>query len=152
MWRALTTDDLLGSITKHELAAFQRTAQAGGGSDPIAMALTRATADVRGAVGSNEQNRLGPDGTIPTECLSAAADLAAFYIVSSNGLAMNDSMMDVRRKKQEDALKFLDKVASGKRRVVPPDETAPKQPSGPGVVEVVKAARATDTKSLSGLL
>jgi len=119
-WRALTSDDVKSSLTAIELAAFSAIARQAGGADPMAKALSRTTGEVRGYIAGCERNTLGEDGTIPDECIGAASDLAAWYIVTGPGIRLNSDLIEARKEKKNDAVKFLQRIASCDVKIAQP--------------------------------
>ncbi len=128
-WRALTEADLNSALSGPELASYRALATGAGMADPVQPALDRTTTEVRGYVAGCERNALGEEGTIPLECLGAACDLAAWYIIS--GLPINDaSIVDTRKERKVDAIRFLDRVSKCSVKIAQPitesDEIIPR--------------------------
>jgi hypothetical protein len=127
MWRQLTRDDLTAKLADDEANAFSKRAWA---IDPVPPLLEMTADWVRDACRSNGNVRLSPEEhSIPAGCVTFAMDYAVVDLLKRMSLPVNED----RRKAREEALKYFDKIATG--RVNPESwgaaETA--QSGGPAV-------------------
>lgn len=92
----------------HYLAAARHAAE----FDMLDEILIQVTATIRGKVRACRANLagVGPAGTIPEECLHAAATLARASLCASFPVAEGET--DLRREELRNAWAFLDSVAS----------------------------------------
>jgi hypothetical protein len=124
-WITITENDLLTVLSGPELDAFRATAKADGQADPVAPTITQVIDMVRGYVGGNKINLLGPTGTIPAKLLAPALDIIAVRIPSRVGKAPKSGRKDAA----DAAVKLLEQVARGAFDIEEPIEPGPDQPS-----------------------
>jgi hypothetical protein len=125
-WLAITADHINARLSSDELAGYVDAAQsAESGVDAIAGIIAQVTAMVRGKVASCRANlsKLGPAGTIPSECLFAACTIARDALVGS--LPLSEGASEVRREELRKAHEFLDAVAACSVRIETPSGTIP---------------------------
>jgi hypothetical protein len=125
-WITLTADNIRGRLAKDEIDGYVIAGnQEQDGVDTLAEIISQVTAMVRGKVASNRDNlsKLGPDGTIPDECLFAACTIARDALVGS--LPLSEGATEVRKEELRKAHSFLDDVASGKVRIEDSNGTMP---------------------------
>jgi len=126
MWNTLTSDDVKTRLTKPELTALLGAARQAEQTDEglLADAIATVTSEVRGYVAAFPRNRLGADGTIPDELLSAALALLRRHLFTRLP-AMKALYDPIREKETEDALTRLRDTAQGRFAIVPPESPAP---------------------------
>jgi hypothetical protein len=128
-WRTLTETDLAGHLSDTELQRIRATAT-GDRPDPIADTLRGITDTVRGYISGHAANRLGPDGTLPTELVNAACAIATVQVWIRVGGGLIDPK-GLRKQAADDAQTLLRDVSKGLFRVQPPP-TADAQAPGSG--------------------
>ena len=109
-WRAPTTADLVATLSKAEVDAFDQSAATGATTTPSADLVARTAAFVRGFVRRNHRVRLGPAGTIPEGLISPAMDYAAFDVLKRLPVEVGAA----RVKAREEALLLFEDIASNK--------------------------------------
>ena len=107
-WRTIEESDLAATISQGEIDAFRRDG-ALDGSDPVARLLERTVAAVRGWISCNGSVRMGPAGTIPAALVSPAMDYAAFDLLKSQAMEVNET----RTRARERAEQLFEKIATG---------------------------------------
>ena len=129
-WTTLSADHVKARLAKDEVESY---IDAGGqfedGSDILGAILSQVTAMVRGKVTSNRDNlsKLGPSGTIPQECLFAAATIARDALVGS--LPISEGSTETRREELRQAYLLLEAVAKGEIRIEAHDGSFPEASS-----------------------
>lgn len=117
-WITITSQDVLARLTLDELEVFKNSGrQYEEGVEIEAGVITQVTAMVRGKVAAWPANIpiMGPEGTIPSECLFAAATIARDALVGSS--LMNESATKIRQEELRKAHDFLDQIARGEVRI-----------------------------------
>jgi hypothetical protein len=107
-WISLTKEHIQSRLASHELDAIEDTG--GGSGDRLSGIIEQVTFLVRSKVAGCHKNILGTTGTIPDECLHAAATLAKHDIRASLGSNTEDT--ELMRDEYRNANQFLDKVAT----------------------------------------
>ena len=107
-WITLTADHVKARLAEEELYAIESTG--GGDGDRLAGILTQVTSLVRASVAACHKNLLGPAGTIPEECLHAAATIAKHDVRASLPSTGSDDT-ELRKEEYRDATGFLKSVA-----------------------------------------
>jgi hypothetical protein len=107
-WISLTSAHIKARLAEEELDAIEDTG--GGDGDRLTGIIDQVTSLVRAQVAACHKNILGPAGTIPEECLHAAATIAKHDIRASlPSTGVDDS--DLRKDEYRDATAFLKSVA-----------------------------------------
>ena len=109
-WRAPTTADLIATLSKAEVDAFDQSAATGATTTASADLVARTAAFVRGFVRRNHRVRLGPAGTIPEGLISPAMDYAAFDVLKRLPVEVGAA----RVKAREEALLLFEDIAANK--------------------------------------
>jgi hypothetical protein len=108
-WRAPTTSDLIATLSKAEVDAFDQSVPASA-SAPSEDLVARTASFVRGFIRRNHHVRLGPAGTLPEGLISPAMDYAAFDVLKRLPVEVGAA----RVKAREEALLLFEDVASDK--------------------------------------
>ena len=108
-WRAPTTADLIATLSKAEVDAFDQSVPASS-SAPSADLVARTASFVRGFIRRNHHVRLGPAGTLPEGLISPAMDYAAFDVLKRLPVEVGAA----RVKAREEALLLFEDVAQDK--------------------------------------
>lgn len=124
-WIEITEADILTVMSGPELEAFRAAARADGQADPVAPTISQVIDLVRGYVGGNTVNILGPEATIPSKLLAPAIDIIAVRIPGRVGKAPKAGRKDAA----DNAIKLLEQVARGAFDIEEPVEPGPDQPS-----------------------
>ncbi len=133
-WITLTAADVLRKLASPELDAARTAALAISQEDPLPGVIIEIVREVRSRVAACERNILGPDGTIPDECESAALARIRFELATRlPGGALLD---EDRRAANRNALTFLRDVSACDVAIVPPTAPSDSQ-AGTGAAEVV---------------
>jgi hypothetical protein len=107
-WIALTSAHIKARLAEEELDAIEDTG--GGDGDRLTGIIAQVTSLVRAKVAACHKNQLGPSGTIPEECLHAAATIAKHDIRASlPSTGLDDS--DLRKDEYREATSFLNAVS-----------------------------------------
>jgi hypothetical protein len=107
-WISLTSAHIKARLAEEELDAIEDTG--GGDGDRLTGIIDQVTSLVRAKVAACHKNILGPTGTIPEECLHAAATIAKHDICASlPSTGVDDS--DLRKDEYREATSFLNAVA-----------------------------------------
>lgn len=117
-WITLTPANIKGRLAKDELESYVDAGdQAIDGVDTLAEIISQVTAMVRGKVASCRDNlgKMGPDGTIPDECMFAACTISRDAIIGS--LPLSEGATEVRKEELRKAHDFLAAVAKGDVRI-----------------------------------
>jgi hypothetical protein len=108
-WRAPTTADLIATLSKAEVDAFDQSVPASA-SAPSEDLVARTASFVRGFIRRNHHVRLGPAGTLPEGLISPAMDYAAYDMLKRLPVEVGAA----RVKAREEALLLFEDVASDK--------------------------------------
>lgn len=111
-WIALTADHVKARLSEEEIFAIEDTG--GGDGNRLTGIIGQVTALVRAKVSACHRNSLGADGTIPEECLHAAATLAKHDLRASLPVTGSDDEGDLRKEEYRGAMDFLRDVAACK--------------------------------------
>lgn len=146
MWRKVTRDDILATISEAEVDAF---ATSGGfTADPIELLAERAAALVRDYLRTNGNVRMSPvEGEIPVSCISPAMDYLAIDILKRLDIEPSAVRKDARR----DAKAYFDRIAEGK---ITPESYGAAESSisgGPGCEIVTESRLRASSGKLEGL-
>ncbi len=115
-WITISEDDVLTALCSPELEGYRAAALETGQADPVQPAISQVTDLVRGYVGGNPSNQLGAAGTIPQKLLAPALDIIAVRVPQRVGQAP----AAVRKTAEENAIRLLEQVASGKFSIEEP--------------------------------
>lgn len=116
MWRKLTEDDLVATLSRAEVDAFKNDFEI----EAVEKLLIDVTAEVRGFIDSGRKCRMDPDeATLPAMLKSAAMDYMAFKLLKRLDIVPNEA----RTKAYDRACDLFEKVARGE--IVPPDYGTP---------------------------
>lgn len=149
MWRILTEDDIVTSLTGPETTAFKTAALKSGQSDPLVDIIASVTDEVRGYIGGCANNRLGDGDTMPRAVIHHAVALVRFRFMTRLTIKVSDE----RELEYKDARSFLRDVSSCKVAIEQPATPAPADEQGRhGGTEVARQGkRITSRKTLKGL-
>lgn len=111
-WITITVDHVRARLAEEELLGIEATG--GGTGDRLTPILDQVTALVRSKVAGCHKNDLGPSGTIPDECLHAAATIAKHDVRGSLPSTGSADEGDIRREEYRSAMDFLNDVATCK--------------------------------------
>ena len=109
-WRAPTRDDLIATLSREEVEAFDQSAATGATTTPSADLVARTASFVRGFVRRNHRVRLGPAGTLPEGLISPAMDYSAFDVLKRLPVEVGAA----RVKAREEALLLFEDIAANK--------------------------------------
>ena len=113
-WRAPTTADLIATLSKAEVDAFDQSVPTPGqgqsAMSPSSDLVARTAAFVRGFIRRNHRVRLGPAGTIPEGLISPAMDYAAFDVLKRLPVEVGAA----RVKARDEALLLFEDIAANK--------------------------------------
>ena len=129
-WLALTEDHIKARISVDELDAYLEAGkQLENGVEPVAAIIDQVTTMVRSYVASNADNlpKMGAAGTIPDECLLAAATIARGSLIGS--LPLSEGATEIRKEELRNAHSYLKSVASGDIRISDMSSDYPEEPS-----------------------
>ncbi|MEM9235193.1 MAG: hypothetical protein AAGB14_00340 [Verrucomicrobiota bacterium] len=123
-WVTLTESDVLARLSENEKTCYEETGEESP-ADRLTGIILQVTALVRGKVASCDENlgKLGAAGTIPSECLWAAATIARGSLVAS--LPLEEGETDPRSEELKKAHAILDQVAACELRIEDPSGTIP---------------------------
>ena len=107
-WRTVNEPDLAATLSQAEVDAY-RADGPNDGSDRVAAILKRTVATVRGWISCNGAVRMGPLGTLPNSLISPAMDYAAYDVLKSQNIEVNED----RRRARQRAEEIFEKVATG---------------------------------------
>lgn len=108
-WRKVDEADLAATLSQGEIDAFRADGPLDG-SDRVAQLLGRTVDAVRGWISCNGAVRMCPTaGTIPQSLVSPAMDYAAFDLLKSLAVPVNED----RRRARERAEVLFEKIATG---------------------------------------
>jgi hypothetical protein len=108
-WIALTADHVRSRLAQEELEEIEGVG--GGDGDRLSGIIAQVTAMVRAKVAACDDNELGEAGTIPEECLHAAATIAKHDLRSSLPTTGSEDEGNLRREEYRNAMTFLNDVA-----------------------------------------
>lgn len=128
-WITLTEAHVKARLATAELEEIEEAGEVES-TDRLAGILTQVTALVRGKVLTCDENlaKVGDSGTIPEECLWAAATIARDSLVAS--LPVAESETSPRQEETRKAHSILDQVASCKLRIEGPSGSLPEAEDG----------------------
>jgi hypothetical protein len=107
MWRKLTEDDLVATLSRREVDGYKDDFEI----DAVAVLLADTTAWARGYIRSNGEVRMDPDETtLPASCVSPAMDYAALKVLKR----LNIEPKEVRKTAYKEAIAFFREVAERK--------------------------------------
>jgi len=109
-WVTLTETDLLSRLSGPEVEAFKNAVLDGREGDVIASALTQTVDMARGYIAASFT--LGASGTIPQKLKGAVLDIAVIDAMKRAGGVIIDPGGE-RKAAKDDAIRLLEKVASG---------------------------------------
>ena len=107
-WRTVSETDLAATIAQGEIDAFRASGPVDG-SDRVEALLQRTVDTVRGWISCNGSVRMGPLGTLPLSLISPAMDYAAFDLLKSQEVPINED----RRRARERAEQLFEKISTG---------------------------------------
>jgi len=144
MWRKLTENDLVATISREEIDSYRSDFEI----DPVPVLLADTAAWARGYIRSNGNVRMDPDElSLPASCISPAMDYAAVKILKR----INLEPVEIRKQARLDAIDYFSKIAEG--RIIPESfETESTEPTGGACAVVIQNARQRVTShKLEGL-
>lgn len=131
-WVEIIEADLKTLLTEHEWTALTTVTREPAANGVVPTVIARITNKVRGYVVSCEQNRLGPEGTVPAILMDAALILcleALCASVPAAGITMDEARRELRKNAQEElkmvACCKLKIMGPGSGQEVPADSPAP---------------------------
>jgi len=144
MWRRLTENDLVATLSRKEIDAYRRDFEI----DPVPVLLSDTAAWARGFIRSNGNVRMDPDElSLPASCISPAMDYAVISILKR----INLEPVEIRKQARADAIEYFWKIASGQ---INPEsfDVDPTEPTGGACAVVLQNAREKVTShKLEGL-
>lgn len=127
-WITLTEDHVKARLAADELDVIEATG--GGSGDRLPGIISQVTSLVRAKVAACHKNTLGESGTIPEECLHAAATIAKHDIRASLPSTGSEDEGDMRKEEYREAINFLRDMASCKIAITTDGVTVEGQASG----------------------
>jgi hypothetical protein len=118
-WIALTEKHI--GLNNAEQVAYREALLRPGESDRLEEIVTAVVGKVRGAIRSNRDNRLDPDGTLIPASAAAYAGALVRYELLANFVG---NISEPRTKQWEAAERWLRDVAAGRYLIEPPSEEA----------------------------
>ena len=112
-WATPTSNDVLNALNNAEANAFRTVALAPGQADPLPAIITYVTEEVRSYI--RRRHRVGPTG-IPQGFFPAALALISYRLTER----VSPALADKKRQAYQDAIAFLQKVATGEIGVEDP--------------------------------
>ena len=107
MWRELTEDDLVATLSRKEVDAYRNDFEI----DPVPTLLAETTAWARGYIRTNGNVRMDPnERTLPESVISPAMDYVAIKILKR----LNIEPKEIRKQARTDAISYFEQIASGK--------------------------------------
>ena len=107
MWRQLTEDDLVATLSRKEVDAYRNDFEI----DPVPTLLAETTAWVRGYIRTNGNVRMDPnESTLPESVVSPAMDYVAIKILKR----LNIEPKEIRKQARTDAISYFEQIAAGK--------------------------------------
>ena len=119
MWRELTEDDVLQTLTAPERDAIQTAATDPLQPLPVGAVLSTVVADARGRIAAHPANRLGDGATVPETLVHHLVAIARWRLLSR--LPTDRLATDSRKLEYQEALRALNAVASGKYALETPE-------------------------------
>ena len=107
-WRTVSETDLAATLSQAEIDAYRASGPIDG-SDRVEVLLQRTVSTVRGWISCNGSVRMGPLGTLPLSLISPAMDYAAYDLLKSQDMEVNET----RTKARERAEQLFEKIATG---------------------------------------
>jgi len=144
MWRKITEDDLVATLSRKEIDSYRRDFEI----DPVPVLLADTASWARGYIRSNGNVKMDPDElSLPASCISPAMDYAVVKILKR----INLEPVEIRKQARIDAIEYFNSIAEG--RINPESfETDPTEPTGGSCAVVIKNARPHVTSNkLEGL-
>lgn len=108
-WITLTPAHVKDRLAEDELIAIEATG--GGDGDRLSGIITQVTSLVRAKVATCSDNAMGSAGTIPEECLHAAATIAKHDLRASLPTTGSEDEGNLRANEYREAMNFLNQVA-----------------------------------------
>ena len=124
MWVLITKDDVLGSVNDAELRVAIESHLADGQVDPLPGTIAEKIAEVRGYI--SVRNRLGIEG-VPLELKSTTLDLIVFDTLAR----ISPELAKRRIHWHDEAMKRLDRVASGTFSICEPETPSTEKGQSP---------------------
>lgn len=148
-WISITEAAVQTRLSKPELSALQTVALADFQDDPLPEVIAQVVSEIRGYVSACARNKLGPDGTVPDELLSAAVNRIRFELATR--LPAPGLLTEARKEANSAAVRLLERVAGCAFAIVQPESPADDQPAGPAVQLVSKPSRHFTRERMNGL-
>lgn len=135
MWRAITEDDVEASMAGPELEALRRAAgdSDGADEDKLPSIIATVTDEVRAHIEDCEENRLGPDGTVPERVIHHAVAIIRVRLLSRVDMDGGD----LRTAEYRDAVTFFRRVSECRVRIEQPDPDEVVEESNSPTVDIV---------------
>jgi len=126
-WITLAEADVLAYVNNAELTTVLTASLANGQAAPLSVILPDVTMEVRGYC--RVRNTLGPAGTIPQELKTAAIDIVLYRVFKRirKTAAAKEAKPDY-----DDAMKKMERVASGELKISVPLTPTTDVTSAPG--------------------
>lgn len=116
-WRAPTENDLKGSISATEIAAYRVAAADDEQTDPVTKKLDAVVTLVRGYIAAHAANTLGAEGTLPDGLIGPAMDYVAVDVIKRlPGRNVGEERSGARKA----AIRLFETVAAGKFAIEQP--------------------------------
>lgn len=148
-WITLTEDDIITKLSGPEIAAMKSAARQAEQEDPLPPVIEQVVREIRGYVAGCPRNTLGAGETIPDELLGAAISRIRFELATR--LPVASLLTEDRRAANANVLQLLRDVAACRFLVVPADEAAEDQASGPATEVITTTTRRFTRDSMEGL-
>jgi hypothetical protein len=148
-WTTLTEQDIADRLSAAEYTAFTSKFLRPGATSPLPGIIAGVVQEVRGYAAGNSSNALQDGSTIPPELTEAAIALCVYRLTTRLPVKQTDA----RKEAKDDALKLLDRVASGRFFISDADseDLADSQPGG-GVERVEPDGHTPSSDDLNGLV
>lgn len=149
-WRAMTSADILTSLTNKEKTAVSTLQLAGGQADPITETITTVVAEARSRIAARPGNTLGSGATVPEGIIHHLIAIARYRLLSR--LPVESLVTESRLQEYRDARKFLEDIAAGKVAIEPPEDADTTPANSAPTAEVVQSITRDNTRvNMSGL-
>lgn len=118
MWRTLTENDILQSVTGAERDAIQSAATSPGQPLPVASVILTAVHDARGRIAAYRGNTLAEGDTVPETLVHHVVAIIRWRLLTR--LPTDRLATEPRKLEYQEALKALESVAAGRYAIESP--------------------------------
>lgn len=144
-WTTITLGQLATRISSKEIDTYRDAFTEPGSEDPIQVTIDLVAERVRGSVGANSDNILGPDGTVPSPLMDCALDLIVWRMMS-RAMGQIQDPNGARKAAADRAEELLAKVERGDGPVIPEPATDGKTIGPDGLLIVYSAQIDTNSR------